>query len=83
MEKNLRSLEAEPLRVVFKSRPPGTQQGSLETNLGQVLDMATLTRVKRMSILEEGDTLIVYGNIELREFKVSNFISSEVVPTKF
>ncbi|GJQ72293.1 hypothetical protein Trydic_g3382 [Trypoxylus dichotomus] len=69
VETGQRILEGDQLRVVFKSRPPGTQQGSLETDVAEILDMATLSRITEMSILEEKESLIIYGQIMLREFK--------------
>lgn len=73
VDKSKRILEAVPLDVVFKGRPPATQQGSFKTDMGQASDMATLTRSKEMSILEEKEILIIYGQIRLREFKVSTY----------
>lgn len=77
-----RSLKTPPLNVVFKGRQPGQQQGVLDAKEGYIQDLSTLTRNKDMSLYENGKEVVIYGSVNLREFKVIciiflNYNSSE------
>lgn len=68
--KNSRSIETPSFSVVFKGKPTDLQRGSFSTKEGYIQDLSTLTRVQDMNLYEDGEKLVVYGYISLREFKV-------------
>ncbi|XP_022916500.1 uncharacterized protein [Onthophagus taurus] len=69
VEKDYLTIDVPSLSVVFKSRPPGTQQGSLETVQGEISDLSTLTRLTQANLYEDKNCLVVYGQVRLRDFK--------------
>lgn len=64
-----RALRSPDLSVVFRGRQPGQQRGLFEAKVGYMQDLSTLTRSKDMSLYENGTQVIIYGSINLREFK--------------
>ncbi|KAF5277181.1 hypothetical protein FQR65_LT03887 [Abscondita terminalis] len=64
-----RLLKTPRLDVLFKGRHPSQQQGSLEANEGYIQDLSTLSRTNDVSFYENEQEVIIYGSLNLREFK--------------
>lgn len=64
-----RLLKTSRLDVIFKGKHPSQQQGSLEANEGYIQDLSTLSRSNDVSFYENEQEVVIYGSLNLREFK--------------
>ncbi|KAF5293546.1 hypothetical protein FQA39_LY03031 [Lamprigera yunnana] len=69
VSESARLLRTPTLDVLFKGRYPSQQQGSLEANEGYIQDLSTLSRSNDVSFYENEQEVIIYGCLNLREFK--------------
>lgn len=69
VSESARILEAPHLSVIFKGRHPSQQQGLLEARDGYIQDLSTLSRSNNFSFYENEKEVIVYGCLNMREFK--------------
>lgn len=70
VSKNYRTIEAPPFTAVFKGKTVKPQYGVFKTETGFIQDLSTLSRIQDMSFYEDREQLVVYGYIQLKEFKV-------------
>ena len=70
---NSRTIEIPPLNIIFKTKSPEARLGKLRTDNGTLENLSTLTRLKDLSLFEDDSVFYIYGNINMKTFKVSEW----------